>query len=82
MYTPEQSSSSGDLDSGRIEALLSLNISPLHVQPFSILSVVGADSLPVDVDSVFFNPCPVWFCCFGGLGGGRVGGGRVGIRWP
>lgn len=30
-----------------------------------ILNVVGADVLPVGVDSVFLNLCPAWFC--GGL---------------
>lgn len=32
--------------------------------------MVGADLLPVDVDSVFLNLCPAWFCCFLGGGGG------------
>lgn len=31
--------------------------------------MVGAGALPVDVDSVFSNLCPVWFC-FGFWAGG------------
>lgn len=34
-----------------------------------VLSMVGAGALPVDVDSVFSNLCPVWFC-FGFWAGG------------
>lgn len=58
---------SGTFTIKKSEALLVLNICPLHVQSFSILNVAGADALPVGVDSVFFNLCPawgffVWFC--------------------
>lgn len=37
-----------------------MNLCPLHVQSPSTLNVAAADTLPADVDSVFFNLCPAW----------------------